>query len=105
MIITLSNGKEYKLGFKHYYHTDAKVYGDQFWGKIKTIKEPVVTECYLREIIDGIVSNTIVARGIACKNPTDNPNKEIARGFALKRMVSLLSDTDAQIIIEAYHNR
>ena len=110
MKVTLSNGKNYTLGFRHYYDQTVTVVDDMFTtdirldGVIKTVKEPVVTECYIKEHLEGDEYD-IIGRGIAVKNPKDNPNKEIARQVALDRATSLFSQEDRDLVMAAYASR
>lgn len=110
MKVTLSNNKTYTLGFRHYYDQTVVVVEDMFTsdihidGHIKTIREPVITECYIKEHLEGD-EYRIIGRGIACKNPKDNPNKEIARQVSLGRAISQFTEEDQNLVLEAYENR
>ena len=108
MKVTLTNGQEYVFGFRHHYDQTVTVIGDEYWGTIKTKRTPDVTECYLSEFRPGVKHGNLVtvARGLACRNPIDNPNKEVARQVSMDRMLRLVdSPVDRAIIQSAYDNR
>ena len=110
MKVTLTDGENYTLGFRHYYAQEvfATVINgeiDVFSSEIQVDRYPVATECFLRGYNhDGTPYQ--YARAISMKHPDDNPNKEIARTVALQRMVStLINADDRQLVLEAYANR
>lgn len=105
MKVTLSNGQSYSLGFRHHYYQDHTLIGDKYWGEIKSIKIPIMTECYLREFNEDPKKVVIVARGIARLKPGENPDKRVARQYAITHMTNLLCGRDKEIVLHAYDNR
>lgn len=112
MKVTLSNKKTYTLGFHHYYDQRVTVqegssrYGEDgifHNGTIRTIRQPVVTECYIKAY--DLDVEVIIGRGLALKNPIDNPDKEIARQVSLERAIQFFSEEDKVLVREAYLNR
>jgi len=108
MYITLSDGHTYRLFFRHYYETKVFVEmpiesDDVNQATVKTVKQPVVTECFIKRDENGKLID--VGKGIAMKNPKDNANKETARQVSLARAIEGFVVADKQIVLDAYKNR
>ena len=112
MRLTLTNGLEYRLYFRHY-HTQSVMIKkhrgkiDYNESEIRTVKEPVATECFLSAIDDeeDPFAPAYSYRGISVKSPEDVPNREIARVAAIKHMTSAMSCGDTLLVWDAYYDR